>query len=460
MRILIHSQAGDIGGVALQMIREGAKVDLFIKEKSYRRSMDGLVPKVETIEEGLSNKPDFVLFDLNGDGELADKIRKDGYKVIGSSALADKLEMDRAYGGKVAKQYGIKVPGTTEFKDIKLAIAFVKEGKKPYAIKIDNNKSEASSFVAKDADEMVDYLTHSQEEGLITSSDTFVIQEVVKGAEISTEVWFSDGNPIWPANSTFETKKFLAGELGQRTGCETSVVFHYEGDRSKVVDRTIRKILPLMKYSKYTGPVDVNCIVSEKDHEPYFLEWTPRLGYSAIYAFMSMLGMPISQFFWNVAHGTKFTIPFKTLWGSSLKISVPPYPANIEGKEATIQTYGKAEGLRINGKYGKDFIAIDVMKGKKTELQGAGCSCIIGECLGRGSTVLEAWKGSKKVFDSVEVPNKQGRYTDGIDDAWKRILKLREMGYTDVPNPSVKISGGGEKSAYPLSASKPSPVHI
>ena len=214
-------------------------------------------------------------------------------------------------GSKVAKQYGLSVPGTTEFKDIGSALAFIKKEPKAYAIKIDNNKSEASSFVAKDAEEMVDYLNHSKEEGLIGSGDTFVIQEVVKGAEISTEVWFSDGNPIWPANSTFETKKFLAGELGPRTGCETSLVFHYEGDRSKVVDKSIRKILPLMKYAKYTGPVDVNCIVSEKDHEPYFLEWTPRLGYSAIYAFMSMLGMPISEFFYKVATGQKFTIPFR-----------------------------------------------------------------------------------------------------------------------------------------------------
>jgi phosphoribosylamine---glycine ligase len=452
MRILIHSQAGDIGGIAYQMVKEGAKVDLFIKEKSYRRAMDGLVPKVETIEEGLKNKPDLVIFDLNGDGDLADKIRKDGHKVIGSSALADKLEMDRAYGGKVAKQYGLHVPKTTEFKDIKLAIAFVKQGKKPYAVKVDDNKSEASSFVAKDAEEMVDYLAHAKEEGTISSSDTFVIQEVVKGAEISTELWFSDGNPIWPANSTLETKKFLAGELGQRTGCETSLVYHYQGDASKIVDKTIRKLLPLLKYSKYTGPMDVNCIVSETDHEPYFLEFTPRIGYSAIYAFMAILGMPISEFFSRVSRGT-FTIPFKSLWGSALKLSIPPYPCDIEDKKASEETYGKTEGTRINGKYGKDFIPIDVEKGEKTEFMTAGTSCIIGECLGRGKSVFEAWRASQKVFKSVEVPSSQGRYTDGIEDAWKRIWKLRQFGYTDVPAPS-----GGPGSGVTPSLSKGSPV--
>lgn len=434
MRILIHDASADLAGVALQMVKEGAKVDLFIEDAFYRRAMEGLVPKVKTMEEGLKNKPDLVIFSLNGKGKEADAIRKQGFKVVGASEFADKLEMDRAYGVNVAKQYGIKVPKTTEFKDLTQAIAFVKKENKPFAIKIDNNKSESSSYVAKDAEEMVDYLSYSKEKGVISPSDTFILQEVVKGAEISTELWFSDGNPIWPANSTFETKKFLAGELGQRTGCETSLVCHYEGTQSKVIDKTIRKIFPLLKRMQWTGPVDVNAIVSEDDKEPYFLEWTPRLGYSAIYGFMAMLGMPISEFFYKVSKGT-FTIPFKTLWGASLKLSIPPYPCDIENKMSALKVYGKTQGIRVNGKYGKDFMGIDVMKGKNTEFQVAGTSCIIGECLGRGSSLLEAWRSAQKVFKSVEVPNAQGRYTDGAEDAWKRCLKLKQYGY-DVPSPS------------------------
>lgn len=50
--------------------------------------------------------------------------------------------------------------------------------------------------------------------------------------------------------------------------------------------------------------------------------------------------------------------------------------------------------------------------------------------------------------------NKGGRYVDGAEDAWKRILKLRQFGYTDVPSPS----GGGGK-IQPLDL-KPSPVSL
>lgn len=451
MRILIHSKEGDSAGIAFIMQREGAKVDLLIQSKHMRRTMDGIVPHVETLEEGLKNKPDLILFDVTGNGEVADNLRKDGYKVVNGSALADRMEFDRAWGVKLCEQYGIRTPKTTEFKNVDDAIAFVKKTNRPYAVKMDANAGgESASYVGKDAEDMVDYLTQQKESGKI-NGNTFIVQEVVKGAEISTELWFSDGVPLWPANSTLEDKHFLAGGLGQRTGCEVSLVFHYEGAQSKIVDRTIRKIFPLLKYARYTGCIDINCIVSEVDYEPYFLEWTPRLGYSAIYALVAILGLPISEFFHRVAMGGG-SIPFKSLWGSALKISIPPYPAQIKPEAANKETYGLQEGVRVNGKYGADFVPIDCQKGEKTEFQAAGTTCIIGECLGRGNTILEAWRASQKVFKTVEVPNAQGRYTDGVEDIWKRVLKLKQYGY-DVPKPS----GEGGKLSTPFSL-KPSPV--
>lgn len=451
MKILFVSKEGDSSGLWYLCKKQGDTVKSYIKEKWARRIMDGIIPKCETLEEGLSDKPEVIVFDLNGMGKEADAIRKSGHKVVCGSELSDKLEFDRAWGVNICKQYGIRTPKTTEFSNYDQAIAHVKKTNKPYAIKIDsNNGGESASYVGKDTQDMLDYLEHSKEEGKVDGSK-FILQEVVKGAEISTELWLANGDPIWPCNSTFETKKFQAGELGQRTGCESSLVFHYEGRQSKVFDKTIKKILPLLKHSQYTGCIDVNCIVSEDDHEPYFLEWTPRLGYSAIYALTSILGLPIADFFGKVSRGT-FTIPFKNLWGASLKISIPPYPVYIEDEKSSGEVYGTTEGVRINGKYGNDFIPIDVEKGKRTEFQCSGTTAIIGECLGRGNTLMEAWRSSQRVFKTVEVPNSQGRYTDGAEDAWKRVLKLKNMGY-DIPSP---ISAGGSQiSSTPSKATAP-----
>lgn len=454
MKILLHSASGDSAGLAWLMQKEGANVQMYIKDTFSRRIMSGIIPHVETIEEGLKNKPDVVIFDLNGDGGKADEIRKQGFRVVGGSSLADKLEMDRAYGVKVAKQFGIKVPATVEFKKVDEAIAYIKKNKKPLAIKVDNNKSEASSYVAKSQEDMLDYINWQKEEGLI-EGDTFILQEVIHGSEVSTEVWFSNGSPCFPSNSTWETKKLLAGELGVRTGCETSVVCHYEGNKSKLAESTVLKIAPLLKYSKYTGPMDVNAIVSEEDRQPYFLEFTPRLGYSAIYAYAAMLGMSVASYFERIAR-EPFTIPFKSKWSTALKIHIPPYPFSSEDDRASRQAYEITEGIRINGKYGPDFIPIDVEKGKRTELQAAGTMGIIGECMGRGVSLMEAWRASQKVFESVEVPNKGGRFTDGIEDAWKRISKLRSWGYTDIPalssGQSNSPGAGASKTPYAVKA--------
>jgi len=466
VRILFYSLWGDGGGIAYQCQREGATVDLYIKDAFFRKQQIGLVPHVETVEEGLRNKPDFIVFDLNGEGTFADHLRKQGWKVVGGSALADKLEEDRTYGGKVAKQYGLAVPESTEFKNVESSLAFVKKTKQAYALKVDNG-TEASSYVAKDFEDMVGYLEQLKEEGGIKSGQTFILQEVISGQEVSTECWLSNGVPIKNSiNSTWETKKLHAGELGVRTGCEVSVVTHYGSGGSKLYGQTVGKLLPLLSRTKWTGAIDVNAIVSEKDHKPYFLEFTPRMGYSAIYAYMAILGLPISEFLYRVSKGENIP-PCRYAWGTSLKVNVPPYPVEIENEKASHDTYEKAQGTRINGEYGKDFIPIDCQKGKRTELEVAGTTCIVGECLGRGNDLLSAWRASQKVFESVEVPNKGGRLTDGISDAWKRIQTLREVyfrlwtpdreiqkwGFTDIPCPT-KFAGTGSGST-PLSSKVP-----
>lgn len=453
MNILFISKEGDSAGLWHLCKREGAKVVAYIHERWARRIADGLIDKVETIEQGLKEKPDVIVIDLNGMGKIGDDLQKDGWKVVGGGEFANRFEMDRGWAVKVAQQFGVKVPKTTEFKDVEEAVSFIKKNKKAYAIKCDNNAGgESASYVASDQEDMLDYLAQQKESGKI-SGCTFIIQEVVKGAEISTECFFSNGVPIPSSiNTTWETKRFLAGELGPRTGAEVSVVCHYQGHRKDFYDKTVGKILPLLKYQNYTGAMDFNSIVSEVDHECYFLEATPRLGYSACFAFQNLLAMPISEYFRRLSIGP-FTVPYRSTWSSSLKISIPPYPTSIPNEKASEETYGEQEGVRVNGEYGKDFIPLDCMKGKKTELMCSGVTCIVGECLGRGNSILEAWKASQKVFKSVEVPNAQGRYTDGIEDIWKRVQKLKQFGF-DIP----QISAGGGRSLIPLRDMKPSAV--
>jgi len=104
--------------------------------------------------------------------------------------------MDRAYGVQVAKQYGLKVPKTVEFKNIGRSITYIKSNPKPLAIKVDNNKSESSSYVAKDQKDMFGLHKLPKRRRMMVG-DTFVLQEVIKGAEVSTECWFSNWDSVF-----------------------------------------------------------------------------------------------------------------------------------------------------------------------------------------------------------------------------------------------------------------------
>ena len=433
MNIFIVSKGADSAGLWHLMKAEGHNVFAYIKEPWARPVAEGMIEKVDSVEAGVRKNPAYILFDMSDMGDLADALRKAGHKVIGASALSDKMEHNRAYGINVAKQFGIPVPETTEFNSVDEAINHVKKTKGTFAIKIEgSDANEASSYVAKSAEDMIDYLSYSKEEGKI-NGDKFILQVVVSGAEVSTECWYSNGRPlVSTVNSTWETKKFLAGELGQRTGAETSLVCHYDGG-SMLYDRTVKKIQPLLEAEKWTGPVDANVIVDEKTHKCYFLEWSKRLGYSAIYAYCNMLGIGIGEFFRRIAFGENVT--YKATWSSSLKLSIPPYPCDIPDKKANKETYGLSQGMVIKGLPNKDFWVIDAMK-RKERIVTAGTSGIVGECMGRGKSVYEAWRASQKVFKDISLPNQQGRYTDGVEDAWKRIVKLRSWGFTDIPSPS------------------------
>lgn len=437
MKILIHSKSGDSAGLAHRFKKEGHEVAVYIKNPGARDSMDNMVNKVSSMVEGVRMKPDFILFDREGDGDLADRLRKSGLNVLGGSALADKMELERQYGIDLMQKSGIKTPETNYFKSVAEAQAFVKKKPNAYAIKLDGNKGAATSYVAKDDKDMTEYLTYIQDCGMVDKSTRFVLQEVVKGVEISTEVWFAKGKPVLPYNGTLETKKFLPGDLGPNTGCETSAVFPYTSSAPKMVERTIKKIFPLMEKEGWSGPLDINCIVSEKDHEPYGLEWTVRLGYSAIYGLAAVIEEDIAGFFYGIASGKMSRIPLRHSWGTSLRLSIPPYPyENPEDEELEARIFDPTAGARVQAEESKHlWLLEDVKKDAKGRLVTAGIDGTIAECTGVGDTLGKAWMGSQKVFKSVSVPNKQGRLIDGSERAYRDASRLKGWGY-DVPSPT------------------------
>lgn len=426
MRFFIHSMCGDGLGLAqwLQDI-DGHEVYYYCKEAHFRECGKGLVTFVDSVEAGLKKSPEAVIFDMSGAGALADSLGAQGYPVLGGGKFNDLIEHDRSYGMALCKQVGITVPEYKVFKKSELAkaISFVEESGKAYVLKPDNNLALELTYVAKDSEDLVKYLRWCEEQGLLKGD--FLLQEKVEGVEVSTEVWFSHGRPLNGPNGTMEVKKFMTGNLGPATGCEASIVWPYQSLATPIVTATIAKLYPILAKIKYTGPLDINSIVTE-DGTVYFLEFTPRFGYSAFYALIEMMPSNLGEFLAEVANGASTEVVMDKSFGMALTLSIPPYPLD-SGKEWNRKAFEITANRRLVGIPEGYFFPYDV-KREKNELRTAGILGLVGYLAYNGSSLQEVNEIMCAQLEKIEVPDLQYRI-DGIERAEEDLPKLKEYGF-------------------------------
>jgi phosphoribosylamine-glycine ligase len=174
-----------------------------------------------------------------------------------------------------------------------------------------------------------------------------------------------------------------------------------------------------MNLVQYTGPIDINCIVSSKDHKPYGIEWTARPGYSAIYAMIRLLDlkkMDLSEHLYGIATGELKEWAIKPGFGYAMRVSIPPYPLAIQNDKLRNDLFKQTEGLKISN-YDDSFVPLDVRK-KDDGFESAGIDGVIGEITGYGLTIEEAKNDAHSRFKRLKVPQKQSRL-----DGWKRPIK-------------------------------------
>ena len=157
MKIFFYSIGGDACPLAQQCAQEGHQVMLYIDAPNYKPRYEGLVWKTDDWEAA-AKEADFTVFDFNGQGHRADKLREMGCKVWNGGKLADRLEMDRQFGMKVLAKAGIPVPETFHFGNGQEALAIVQksfETSDRVVIKLDSSAGTATSYVASDREDMV-----------------------------------------------------------------------------------------------------------------------------------------------------------------------------------------------------------------------------------------------------------------------------------------------------------------
>jgi phosphoribosylamine---glycine ligase len=342
MKFFMYSQSGEGAQVLHKIKLEGNDVGIYIKDKHYKNVFDGILPKVNP--HNFVDKDTIILFDMSGNGSIADQYKKDGHKVFGASEFADKLENDRKFGYDMMEKAGIKIPVYKQFHDFRQGEKYVRETNGRLVFKPSGSMPCKLTYCAGKHDpvnELIEYL-HFVERKFSKHINSFVLQEFIDGCVISSEFFVTRFGFVWPPNHTIEVKKSMNDDLGPSTGCSGNIAWAVGGD--KIIKEGVLQIEDICIENDYIGQIDLNAVVNENG--VFGLEWTPRFGYDSIPVMMSLLEMDFGQFFADIVNNTPKHYIFSEDYAGGVRVTIPPYPAEPE-EGADVESFSPNEGVPI-----------------------------------------------------------------------------------------------------------------
>ena len=325
MRFLGIGECADLADLYLRLVAHGHEVKIFIGYPLCRDTLVGLIQRVADWRTELdwirAVGPDgCVLFENIGlgYGEIQDRLRRDGFNVIGGGAYGTRLENDRAYAQGVLADLGLATAPTFEFSDVEEARRFIERWPARYVLK--SNGPDAASFVGRHK-AGADVQAVLAARGKIAAS-SFVLMEFVEGAEMGVGAYFNGEDFLEPACLDWEHKRFFPGDLGELTGEMGTVVTYSRSKR--FFNRTLAKMVPLLRANGYCGYINLNTIVNEAGIWP--LEFTCRFGYPGYAILDPLQKTPWADLFRAML--TRSTLMFDTEPGFAvgIVITTPPFP--------------------------------------------------------------------------------------------------------------------------------------
>ena len=398
-KFLIVSQESLSGDLSWQIKKEGHEVKIFIKAEEDKDVYDGFLEKVDEWQKHI-DWADIIVFDDTGFGETADKFRKEGKLVVGSSVYTDKLEENREFGQQEMKNVGMNILPNFNFTNFDEAIKFLKENPGRYVFKPSGNISSENKdllFISEEEDgkDLLEVLLHNKKtwSKKITS---FQLQKFASGVEVAVGAFFNGKDFVKPVCVNFEHKRLFPGETGPMTG-EMGTSMYFTND-NMLFSSTLGKMKEKLAESKYVGYVDINCIANAKGIYP--LEYTCRFGYPTISIQMEGIQTPMGELLFKMASGEQFEMKVKKGFIVGVVVAVPPFPFD---DKRTFAIYKDSSILfkkpNLEGTHLGDVKLVD----EDWHLAGnSGYALVI---TGSGNTMDEARKQAYKRIENIILQN-------------------------------------------------------
>jgi len=341
MRFLGIGDSCDLGALYMRLLTDGHEVKVFVKNPLAQDTMAGLVEHTTKWESELdwvrqSGDQGIILFENVSEarGELQDRLRGEGFHVIGGSAYGDRLENDRAFAQRILASVGLQTAKLFEFDNVASANQFIDNHPGRYVLKFNgSNFSSNHNYVGRSSDgadvrALLRARTFDKDQSETLS---FILMEHVDGVEMGVGGYFNGETFIGKACLDWEHKRFFPGNLGELTG-EMGTIASF--DRSKkFFEQTLKRMTPMLAAGSYCGYINLNTIVNERGIWP--LEFTCRFGYPGF----AVLG-PLQQTRWGELFaamvGRKGKVTMIPGYCAAIVLTTPPFPYDREMVEEPI----------------------------------------------------------------------------------------------------------------------------
>jgi phosphoribosylamine--glycine ligase len=333
---------------------------------------------------------------------LQDRLRREGFNVIGSSAYGARLENDRAYAQRILGELGLPTAPVFEFSEPEKASRFIEQRPARYVLK--SNGPDAATFVGRHRDGS-DVRALLEVDGKSTAA-SFVLMDFVEGVEMGVGAYFNGARFLEPACLDWEHKRFFPGDLGELTGEMGTVVTYSRSKR--FFEGTLAKMTPLLRDAGYCGYINLNTMVNDMGIWP--LEFTCRFGYPGYAILDPLQRTPWANLFRLMLNTGSERFDTESGFAVGIVITTPPFPYYRDNVPEPIGLPILFDGdltpeQRRNLHYGEVGLKGDV-------LVTSGMSGYTLVVTGTGETIEAARVAANALAEKVIVPN--GRYRRDI----------------------------------------------
>lgn len=327
MNVLFISTDGMAINLCRILKKEGHNVKLYIEKDWSKDNFDNIVEKTKNWKNDLKwvGKEGLIIFDDIGWGKEQDKLRKEGYNVFGGSEIADKIEMDREFGQKIFKKYGLNTVPLKDFDDMEDSIHFIQKNPNKWVVKFNNHESKFLTYIGSRADgkDVISLLKNYLSNKYI-NKEGVTLQERVEGVEIGVGRYFNGHDWIGPIELNVEHTKMFPGDLGPITSEMGTVAWYDNDENNKLFVEVLDKVKPFLQEIKFKGDFEIDCIVNEKG--AFVLEATARLGTPIIHIHSELHLSPWGEFLMAIANGKKYDLKYKRGFAVVNLLATPPFP--------------------------------------------------------------------------------------------------------------------------------------